>query len=53
LNSLTFKPSLVHRIDRDTSGLLMIAKKKDILSKLVADLKSHEKIKKTYYAIVF
>lgn len=53
LNSLTFKPSLVHRIDRDTSGILIIAKKKDILSKLVSDLKSHEKIKKTYYAIVF
>lgn len=28
LNSLTFKPSLIHRIDRDTSGILMIAKKK-------------------------
>lgn len=52
LNSLTFKPSLIHRIDRDTSGILMIAKKKDILSRLVADFKSHEKVKKTYYAIV-
>lgn len=28
LNSLTFKPSLVHRIDRDTSWILLIAKKK-------------------------
>ena len=53
LNSLTFKPSLVHRIDRDTSGLLMIAKKKDILSKLVEDFKNHKKIKKTYLAICF
>jgi 23S rRNA-/tRNA-specific pseudouridylate synthase len=52
LNSLTFKPSLIHRIDRDTSGILMIAKKKDILSRLVNDFKSHEKVKKTYYAIV-
>ena len=26
LNSLTFKPSLVHRIDKDTSGLLLVAK---------------------------
>jgi 23S rRNA-/tRNA-specific pseudouridylate synthase len=52
LNSLTFKPSLIHRIDRDTSGILMIAKKKDILSRLVADFKSHEKVKKTYYAVV-
>lgn len=28
LNSLTFKPSLIYRIDRDTSGILLIAKKK-------------------------
>lgn len=53
LNSLTFSPSLVHRIDRDTSWLLLIAKKKDILTKLVADFKTHDKIKKTYYCIVF
>lgn len=53
LNSLTFKPSLVHRIDRDTSWILMIAKKKDILSKLVEDFKNHKKIKKTYLAICF
>jgi len=52
LNSLTFKPSLIHRIDRDTSGIFMIGKKKDLLSKLVDDFKSHEKVKKTYYAIV-
>ena len=52
LNSLTFKPSLIHRIDRDTSGILMIAKKKDILTKLVEDFKSHTKVQKTYYAIV-
>lgn len=52
LNSLTFKPSLIHRIDRDTSWILMIAKKKDMLTRLVADFKTHEKIKKTYYTIV-
>ncbi len=52
LNSLTFKPSLIHRIDRDTSWIIMIAKKKDILTKLVRDIKDHKKIKKTYYAIV-
>lgn len=53
LNSLTFKPSLVHRIDRDTSWILIIWKKKDILTKLVLDFKEHKKIKKIYYAIVF
>lgn len=52
LNSLTFKPSLVHRIDRDTSWILMIAKKKDILTKLVKDFKDHNRVEKTYYAIV-
>lgn len=52
LNSLTFKPSLVHRIDRDTSGILIIGKKKDILTKLVSDFKEHKKIQKVYYAIV-
>jgi RluA family pseudouridine synthase len=52
LNSLTFQPSLVHRIDRDTSGILLIAKKKDILTKLVKDFKEHTKIKKIYYALV-
>lgn len=52
LNSLTFKPSLVHRIDRDTSGILIIAKKKNILTKLVSDFKEHKKLEKTYYAIV-
>ncbi len=52
LNSLTFKPSLIHRIDRDTSGVLMIWKTKNLLTKLVNDFKDHKKIKKTYYAIV-
>ncbi len=52
LNSLTFKPSLIHRIDRDTSGILMIWKTKNILTKLVSSFKNHKKIKKTYYAIV-
>jgi len=52
LNSLTFKPSLIHRLDRDTSGIVLVAKKKDILTKLASDFKTHEKVKKTYYAIV-
>ena len=52
LNSLTFKPSLIHRIDRNTSGILMIWKTKNILTRLVSDLKDHKKVKKIYYAIV-
>ncbi len=52
LNSLTFKPSLIHRIDRDTSWVLMIWKTKNLLTRLVNDFKDHKKVKKTYYAIV-
>jgi len=52
LNSLTFKPSLAHRIDRDTSGIVIIAKKKDILTRLVEDFKNHNNIRKYYLAIV-
>lgn len=50
-NSLTFKPSLVHRIDRDTSGCLMIALNKNALENLLFQLQNH-KIKKIYHAIV-
>ena len=50
-NSLTFKPSLVHRIDRDTSGCVLIALKKNILENLLAQLQNHS-IEKIYHAIV-
>ncbi len=65
LNSLTFKPSLIHRIDRDTSGIIMIAKKKQALTQLSADFrpslqlspkgresKSQKEIQKVYFALV-
>jgi len=52
LNSLTFSPSLIHRIDRDTSWILLIAKTKNILTKLVSDFKTHTNIKKYYYTLV-
>lgn len=42
---------LVHRIDRDTSGLVMIAKKRSSLKKLQDLLREH-KIQKTYVALV-
>lgn len=50
-NSLTFKPSLVHRIDRDTSGCLIVALQKNILEKLLSELQNH-KIEKIYHTIV-
>ena len=52
LDSLTFKPSLIHRIDRDTSGIVMIAKQKDALIKLWNDFKNHTNLTKTYFALV-
>lgn len=42
---------LIHRIDRDTSGLVMISKKRSTL-KLLQDLLREHKIRKTYAAIV-
>jgi 23S rRNA-/tRNA-specific pseudouridylate synthase len=37
-STLTFKPSLVHRIDRDTSGCILIAKEKKTLESLLSEL---------------
>jgi 23S rRNA pseudouridine955/2504/2580 synthase len=42
---------LVHRIDRDTSGLLMISKKRSTLKRLQDDLRDG-RIRKTYTALV-
>lgn len=42
---------LVHRIDRDTSGLVMVSKKRSTL-KTLQDLLREHKIQKTYAAIV-
>lgn len=42
---------LIHRIDRDTSGLVMISKKRSTLKALQDDLRAH-RIQKTYAAIV-
>lgn len=41
----------MHRIDRDTSGCLLIAKDKSVLETLLTDLQSH-KIEKIYHTIV-
>lgn len=49
----TFKPSLVHRIDKETSGIIVIAKQKQILSQLVSDFKTHSNITKTYKVLCF
>ena len=50
-DSLTFRPALVHRIDRDTSGCLLIAKDKWALETLLTELQAHD-MEKVYHAIV-
>lgn len=45
------RPGLVHRLDKDTSGLLVIAKHDEALEALQASFKSREVVK-TYLAIV-
>jgi 23S rRNA pseudouridine955/2504/2580 synthase len=44
---------LVHRLDRDTSGLIMIAKKRSVLKMLHVALREKEGVQKTYNALVF
>ncbi|ETI58038.1 23S rRNA pseudouridine(955/2504/2580) synthase RluC [Marinomonas profundimaris] len=44
---------LVHRLDRDTSGLIMIAKKRAVLKELHTALREKEGVQKTYFALVY
>ncbi|GAB3475808.1 23S rRNA pseudouridine(955/2504/2580) synthase RluC [Marinomonas epiphytica] len=44
---------LAHRLDRDTSGLIMIAKKRAVLKELHQALREKEGIQKTYLALVY
>lgn len=44
------RPGIVHRIDKDTSGLLVVAKNDETHLALAAQLKGHH-IRRTYYAI--
>ncbi len=45
------RPGIVHRLDRDTSGLIMVAKTDAAQSSLMAQLKAR-RVKKTYLALV-
>ena len=45
------RPGIVHRIDKDTSGLLMVAKNNNAHNFLSAQLKDHS-INRIYYALV-
>lgn len=46
------RPWLVHRIDKDTTGLLVVAKTEEAMNKLAAQFKKHT-IERTYYALVW
>jgi 23S rRNA pseudouridine1911/1915/1917 synthase len=45
------RPGIVHRLDRDTSGLLMVARNDGAQASLMAQLKAR-RVKKTYLALV-
>lgn len=45
------RPGIVHRLDRDTSGLLMVARTDGAMASLQAQLKAR-RVKKTYVALV-
>lgn len=46
------RPGLVHRLDKDTSGLLVVAKTEVAHHSLVSQFQKHE-VKKTYLALVW
>ncbi|WP_027088370.1 RluA family pseudouridine synthase [Cohnella panacarvi] len=46
------RPGIVHRIDKDTSGLLMVAKNDLAHASLAAQLKAHT-VNRRYYAVVY
>lgn len=46
------RPGIVHRLDKDTSGLMIVAKSDAAHKKLVVDLSKHKVVRK-YYAIVY
>lgn len=48
----TIRPGLVHRIDKDTSGILVVAKSEFALTYLAKQFFEHS-IERTYYAIVW
>ena len=50
--SSSFKPLTCHRLDRNTSGLILFAKNKESLDILLAKFKNHE-IEKHYKALVY
>lgn len=48
---ITTNPGIIHRLDKDTSGLIIIAKNLETLN-LMQDMMQEKKITKRYYALV-
>ena len=46
------RPGIVHRLDQDTSGLMIVAKTETAMRTLTKEFASHANIRKTYLAIV-
>lgn len=46
------RPGLVHRIDKDTSGLLVVAKNENAMTFIAKQFENHT-IERTYYALVW
>ena len=46
------RPGIVHRLDQDTSGLIVIAKSQIAMDGLVQAFSSHRNIEKTYLAVI-
>ena len=46
------RPGIVHRLDQDTSGLIVVAKSQAAMDGLVKAFSSHRNVEKTYLAIV-
>ncbi len=47
----SFRPGIVHRIDKDTSGVLVVAKNDEVHEKLSEMIKNKE-VQRVYYALV-
>lgn len=45
------RPGIVHRLDQDTSGLIVVAKSQKAMENLVKAFASHKHIEKTYVAV--
>jgi len=48
----TIRPGIVHRLDKDTSGLLVVAKNNKVHKALAAYFKDHD-IQRTYWALLW